>query len=80
MKTSTCLLILSLLLPVIVWADETPAEIEYLLTTMSTSDCTFIRNGKEYDAADAESHLRKCRQCSPVMEVIRLATRDRVRT
>lgn len=28
---------------------------------------------------DAESHLRKCRNCSPVMEVVRLATRDRAR-
>lgn len=28
---------------------------------------------------DAESHVRKCRDCSPVMEVVRLATRDRSR-
>jgi len=51
---------LILLLPVIAFADadQTSAEVEYLLTTMSASDCTFIRNGKEYDAADAESHLR----------------------
>jgi protein-tyrosine phosphatase len=26
---------------------------------------------------DAERHVRKCRVCAPVMEVIRLATRDR---
>ncbi len=39
-------------------ADEVPAEIDYLLTTMGGSDCTFIRNGKEYDAEDAEAHLR----------------------
>ncbi len=26
---------------------------------------------------DAERHVRKCRSCSPVMEVIRLATEDR---
>jgi hypothetical protein len=39
-------------------ADDTSAEIEYLLTTMGQSECTFIRNGKEYDADDAESHLR----------------------
>ena len=39
-------------------ADEVPAEIEYLLTTMGQSDCTFIRNGREHDAADAEAHLR----------------------
>jgi len=39
-------------------AAEVPTEIDYLLTTMGSSDCTFIRNGKEYDAADAEAHLR----------------------
>ena len=27
---------------------------------------------------DAERHVRKCRSCSPVMEVVRLATRDRL--
>jgi protein-tyrosine phosphatase len=26
---------------------------------------------------DAERHVRKCRSCAPVMDVIRLATRDR---
>ena len=39
-------------------ADDSSAEIEYLLTTMGQSECTFIRNGKEYDADAAESHLR----------------------
>ena len=39
-------------------AGESSAEIEYLLTTMGQSQCTFIRNGKEYDADDAEAHLR----------------------
>jgi len=60
MRLSTSLVVLFALLPVMAWADtdELPAEIDYLLTTMSTSGCTFIRNGKEYDAADAESHLR----------------------
>jgi len=39
-------------------AAEIPVEINYLLTTMGSTDCTFIRNGKEYDAKDAEAHLR----------------------
>jgi len=39
-------------------ADGAAAEIEYLLTTMGQSDCTFIRNGEEHDAEDAEAHLR----------------------
>ncbi len=38
--------------------DEVPAEIEHLLTTVGSSDCTFIRNGKRHDAQDAEDHLR----------------------
>ena len=40
-------------------ADSTRAEIDYLLTTMGNSDCTFIRNGKNYDAEEAEAHLRR---------------------
>jgi hypothetical protein len=39
-------------------AEDAPPEIEYLLTTMGQSDCRFIRNGKTYDAGDAEDHLR----------------------
>ncbi len=39
-------------------ADEVPPEIEYLLTTVGSSDCVFIRNGKRHDAQDAEDHLR----------------------
>jgi len=39
-------------------AEETPAEIDYLLTTVGSSNCAFIRNGKRYNAADAEKHLR----------------------
>jgi len=39
-------------------AEEVPAEIDYLLTTVGSSDCVFIRNGKRHDAQDAEDHLR----------------------
>lgn len=39
-------------------ADEVPTEIDYLLTTVGSSDCVFIRNGKRHDAQDAEDHLR----------------------
>ena len=51
-------LILAFALTAPATADDTSAEIEYLLTTMGQSECTFIRNGKEYDADDAEAHLR----------------------
>jgi len=37
---------------------ESDARIEYLLTAVGTSDCTFIRNGTEHTAAAAEDHLR----------------------
>ena len=45
-------------LPVIAYADDTEVEIEYLVSTIGASDCTFIRNGKRHDADDAEAHLR----------------------
>jgi len=45
-------------LPAMAYADEAESEIEYLVSTIGTSDCTFIRNGKRHDANDAEEHLR----------------------
>ena len=39
-------------------ADDVPPEIDFLLTTVGSSDCVFIRNGKRHSAADAEDHLR----------------------
>ncbi|WP_167505973.1 DUF5329 domain-containing protein [Desulfosediminicola flagellatus] len=32
-------------------------EIDYLLSFISTSECMFIRNGKEYDSGEAAEHL-----------------------
>ena len=49
------ILILSGLMQSTATAAEIPAEIDYLLKTMGNSDCTFTRNGKEYDAKDAEA-------------------------
>jgi hypothetical protein len=37
---------------------ETDTEIDYLLEFVATSDCVFVRNGDEHDAADAADHLR----------------------
>ena len=39
-------------------AARTAAEIDYLLDYVSTSGCSFIRNGKAHEAADAADHLR----------------------
>lgn len=47
-----------LLAPLAVAADRTEAEIEYLLSAVGSSECTFVRNGKRHSAAKAESHLR----------------------
>lgn len=38
-------------------SEEPAAKIEYLLSAIGNSECVFIRNGKEHDAA-AEDHLR----------------------
>jgi hypothetical protein len=37
---------------------DASSEIEYLLSTIGSSECTFIRNGQRYDATKAEAHLR----------------------
>lgn len=54
------LIIAALLVPLSVAADatDTEAEIEYLLSSLGSSECTFVRNGKRHDAEEAEDHLR----------------------
>ncbi|MEL6446546.1 MAG: DUF5329 domain-containing protein [Pseudomonadota bacterium] len=37
---------------------ETAAEIEFLISAVGESGCTFVRNGKKHDAQAAEAHLR----------------------
>jgi hypothetical protein len=39
-------------------ADNSAAEIEYLLQAVGESGCVFQRNGEQHDSAEAESHLR----------------------
>ncbi len=39
-------------------AGDTVAEIDYLLRSIGSSRCTFIRNSKQYTAEEAEAHLR----------------------
>ena len=38
--------------------DEVPKEIDYLLRSIGSSGCTFIRNGESHDSREAEDHLR----------------------
>jgi len=40
------------------WADTT-GEIDHLLGFIGSSDCVFVRNGDEYDAAGAKSHIER---------------------
>ncbi len=37
--------------------DNTEQEIDYLLNTVASSDCVFIRNGKEHGPEAARDHL-----------------------
>ncbi len=58
MKLLPLLLVLAALLPAAAFAGDTEVEIEYLITTVGESDCTFIRNGSRHNAEDAASHMR----------------------
>jgi len=46
------------LVPMTAVADDTSSEIEYLLSAIGSSECTFVRNGKRHPAVKAEQHLR----------------------
>ncbi|MFT7286660.1 MAG: hypothetical protein ACI87W_000768 [Halieaceae bacterium] len=50
---------LALLAPPPALANESEAEIEYLLSAIGNSGCTFIRNGSSHSPENAEAHLRK---------------------
>lgn len=43
-------------------ADTMNDEIDFLLTSVGSSDCTFIRNGKSHDAVAAQKHLQMKRE------------------
>ena len=58
MKHVVPLLVFFAFAPSIARADQTATEIDFLLSAIGQSDCVFVRNGKEYDAQDAEAHLR----------------------
>jgi hypothetical protein len=49
--------LLTVLSPV-AFAGDAEVEIEYLITAVGESGCTFVRNGSRHDAADAASHMR----------------------
>ena len=39
-------------------ADSVEQDVEYLLSEISASNCTFIRNGSRYSADEAVEHMR----------------------
>lgn len=41
-----------------VFAMDQDTEVDYLLDSISSSECIFIRNGKRHDAQKAAAHLR----------------------
>lgn len=58
MRVVVAFALLIFLLPQVAPADETFTEINYLLNTIGSSNCAFIRNGKRHNSQDAEAHLR----------------------
>ncbi|MEM1174743.1 MAG: DUF5329 domain-containing protein [Pseudomonadota bacterium] len=58
MRIQLALAALLTLIVVPATAADDASLIEALLSTVGDSECTFIRNGKEHTAEDAEAHLR----------------------
>jgi len=64
-EAMTCLRLAALVTSIVTWvlpcaamADSAQEEIDYLLDTVGHSGCTFVRNGTEHSASEAEAHLR----------------------
>ena len=59
MKSLILSFLLSITLVMVVHAADAvmDAEIDYILETVATSNCVFIRNGKEHGPESAKSHL-----------------------
>ena len=49
-------------MPVATLADTMDDEIDYLISSVGISGCTFIRNGKRYSGKDARGHLNSKRR------------------
>jgi hypothetical protein len=65
MKTMTktfCILFAFTLCSASVLADTKDDEIDYLISSVGKSGCTFIRNGKRYSGRDARAHLKSKRR------------------
>ncbi len=62
MKILYGLLLSLVLLPVATLADTIDDEIDYLISSVGKSGCTFIRNGKRYSGKNARAHLKSKRR------------------
>jgi len=51
-------IVLALLHPLALFADDQDPEIDHLLEAIGNSECVFIRNGSRHAAEKAEEHLR----------------------
>lgn len=40
-------------------AADTDEEIDHLLAFVGSSGCTYVRNGKQYDSAEARDHIER---------------------
>ena len=58
----TSLFVFLLILAQPAQAESMDDEIDFLLESVATSGCTFIRNGREHDADDARDHLQTKRR------------------
>ena len=77
-------LLTALLIVTTAQAADAVDEIDFLASAVGSSGCTFIRNGKRHDAADAEAHLRmkyrRGKRYAPTAELFieRLASRSSI--
>ena len=62
MKKFVSVLISIVLLSTVSLAESMDQEIDYLISSVGKSDCTFIRNGKPYSGPNARKHLRSKRR------------------
>lgn len=56
-KILTALMVILLVADNCIALDQQDAEIQHLMEFISTTDCTIIRNGKEYDGLQAHNHI-----------------------
>jgi len=57
-RKALLVLISACLLVTAVYADTAEEEINHLISAVAESGCTFVRNGNNYSAQEAEEHLQ----------------------